>query len=128
MEDFKKALIKVPQQYLDLINQIFEIEKKTSVLKEENSLQRNINKLKDLIENELFSGINGTMGLSYYSPFGETYSETRTDCEASIAGISSDNLEIIEVIKPIIYYCYKENEKVIKTIVQKAVVVAESKS
>lgn len=128
MQDFKKVAVKVPQQYLDLINQIFEIEKKSSLIKEEHSLQRNINKLKDIIENELFKGTGGTIGLSYHNPLGERYSETRTDCEASIAGTSSEDLEIVEVIKPIVYYSYLENQNIIKTIVQKAVIVAESKS
>jgi hypothetical protein len=80
-----------------------------------------------LIENELFKGNDGTIGLSYHNPIGETYSETRGDCDASIAGASGDNLEIIEVIKPIIFYSYQENEKVIKTIAQKGVVIAKSK-
>jgi hypothetical protein len=128
MQDFRKINVKVPQQYLDLINQIFEIEKKASLLKEDHSLQRNINKLRDLMENELFKGTADNIGLSYHNPIGESYDDTRTDCEANIAGTSSENLEIIEVIKPIVYYSFSENERLIKTIVQKAVVVAGSKA
>jgi len=127
MHDYRKAIVKVPQQYLDLVNQVFEIEKKSSQIKEEHSIHRNVNKLRDLIENELFKGTEGTIGLSYYNPIGETYSDTRTDCEASIAGTSTDNLEIVEVIKPIIFYSYLEDDKVMKAIVQKAVVVAKAK-
>ena len=127
MQEFRKVTVKVPQQWLDLINQVFDIEKKSFQIKEEHSIYRNINKLRDLIENELFKGTAGTVGLSYHNPIGETYSDTRTDCEASIAGTSADNLEIVEVIKPIIFYSYLEDEKVIKAIVQKAVVVAKSK-
>ncbi len=127
MQEFRKIAVKVPQQYLDLINQVFDIEKKSTQIKEENSIQRNINKLRDLIENELFKGKDGTIGLSYHNPIGESYSETRGDCDASIAGASADSLEIVEVIKPIIFYSYQENEKIIKAIAQKAVVVAKSK-
>ncbi len=127
MQDFKKIFVKVPQPYLDLINQVFEIEKKSSQLKEDNSLQRNINKLKDLIENELFKGNDGT-GLTYHNPLGEKYSQSRTDCEASIAGTETDNLEIVEVIKPIIFYNYIDDNKAIKTIAQKAVIVAEARN
>jgi hypothetical protein len=127
MQDFKKIFVKVPQPYLDLINQVFEIEKKTSQLKEENSLQRNINKLKDLIENELFKSGEGT-GLTYHNPLGEKYSQSRTDCEGNIAGTHTDNLEIVEVIKPIIFYNYIDNNKAIKTIAQKAVIVAEARN
>lgn len=126
MQEFRRVT-KVPQQYLDLVNQVFDIEKKLSLIKEENSIQRNINRLKDLVENELFKGTGGTIGLAYHNPLGEIYSDTRTDCEASIAGTSADNLEIVEVIRPIIYYSYIEDDKIIKTIVQKAVVVAKSK-
>ena len=35
MQDIKKVTVKVPQAYLDFINQIFEIEKKANNLKEE---------------------------------------------------------------------------------------------
>ena len=127
MQDFKKIFAKVPQPYLDLINQIFEIEKKAFQLKEDNSIQRNVNKLKDLIENELFKTKEGT-GLTYHNPLGEKYSQTRTDCEASIAGTETDNLEIVEVNKPIIYYNYLDGNKAIKTIAQKAVIVAEARN
>jgi len=127
MQEIRKVTVKVPQQYLDLVNQVFDIEKKASQLKEEHSIHRNINKLRDLIENELFKGTAGTIGLSYYNPLGEQYNDTRTDCEASIAGESADNLEIVEVIKPIVFYSYLEDDKVIKSIVQKAIVVAKSK-
>lgn len=120
-------MVKIPQPFLDLVNQVFDVDKKASQLKEENSIHRNINKLRDLIENELFKGIEGTMGLSYYNPIGEEYNDTRTDCEASIAGANADNLEIVEVIKPIIFYNCLEDGKIIKSIVQKAIVVAKSK-
>jgi hypothetical protein len=127
MQDYKKIFIKVPQPFLDLINQVFEIEKKTLQLNEDNSIQRNINKLKDLIENELFAGNEGS-GLTYHNPLGEKYSQSRTDCEASIAGTEIDNLEIVEVIKPIIFYNYIDDNKAMKTIAQKAVIVAEARN
>jgi hypothetical protein len=127
MQEIKKVTVKVPQAYLDFMNQIFEIEKKSSNLKEENSIQRNLNKIKGILEEEFFKG-SSTIGLTYYNPLGESYSDTRTDCEATIAGTSVENLEIIEVIKPIIFYAYHENEKVIKVIVQAAVVIVQSKT
>jgi hypothetical protein len=115
--------IKVPKVYLDMINQIFEMEKKISLLNEPNSLQRNINKLKELFENDLGGGPNNeSIGFIYHSPLGEHYNETRTDCDASIAGTSTENLVIIEVIKPIIRY----KKGGVNILVQKAVVVAES--
>ncbi|CAA9202879.1 hypothetical protein FLA105534_04296 [Flavobacterium bizetiae] len=124
MQEIKKVTVKVPQAYLDLVNQIFEIEKKATNLKEENSIQRNINKMNGLLEDGFFNDV----GLSYHNPLGEDYSDTRTDCEATISGLSVENLEIIEVIKPIIFYSYKENEIVIKIIAQPAVVIVQSKN
>jgi hypothetical protein len=126
MQEIKKVTVKVPQAYLDFMNQIFEIEKKANNLKEENSIQRNLNKMKGILEEEFFKG-SSTIGLAYHNPLGESYSDTRTDCEATISGTGVENLEIIEVIKPIIFYAYQENEKVIKVIVQPAVVIVQSK-
>lgn len=126
MQEIKKVSVKVPQAYLDFMNQIFEIEKKATNLKEENSIQRNINKMKGIMKDEFFKG-SSTIGLSFHNPLGESYTETRTDCEATISGTSVENLEIIEVIKPIIFYAYKEFDKIIKVIVQPAVVIAQSK-
>jgi hypothetical protein len=117
--------IRVPKLYLDLVNQIFEIEKKAAQIQESNSIQRNVNKLKEILENDLGGQSGGEpQGFIYYNPLGEDYNETRTDCEASIAGTRTDNLEIIEVIKPIIRY----RKGGMNIIVQKAVVVVQSKT
>ena len=126
MQEIKKVTVKVPQAYLDFMNQIFEIEKKATNLKEENSIQRNINKMKGIMEEEFFKGTT-TIGLSFHNPLGESYTDTRTDCEATISGTSVENLEIIEVIKPIIFYAYQENDKTLNVIVQPAVVIVQSK-
>ena len=127
MQEIKKVTVKVPQAYLDFVNQIFEIEKKASFIKEDNSIKRNLNKMKGILEEEFFKG-SSTIGLSYHNPIGENYSETRTDCEATIAGTTTDDLEIIEVIKPIIFYSYQELDKILKVIVQPAVVIVKSKN
>ena len=127
MQEIRKVSVKVPQAYLDFMNQIFEIEKKSTFLKEENSIRRNLNKMKGILEEEFFRGTS-TIGLSYHNPLGENYTDTRTDCEATIAGTEVENLKIIEVIKPIIFYAYQENEKRLKIIVQPAIVIVQSKS
>ena len=124
MQEIKKVTVKVPQAYLDLVNQIFEIEKKATNIKEDNSIQRNINKINGLLEEGFFKDV----GLTYHNPIGEVYADTRTDCEATIAGTEVENLEIIEVIKPIIFYSYKENENTFKIIAQPAVVIVQSKN
>jgi copper chaperone CopZ len=89
------------------MNQIFEIEKKATNLKEENSIQRNINKMKGIMEEEFFKG-SSTIGLTYHNPLGKDYTDTRTDCEATISGTEVENLEIVEVIKPIIFIPIKK--------------------
>lgn len=124
MQEIKRVNQKVKQEWLDAINQVFEIEKKTNLIKEENSLYRNINKLKMIFEDGFFSGC----GFSYHNPLGEDYTDTRTDCEATISGTGVENLEIVEVIKPIIYYSYLDSDKVMKAIVQPAVVIVQSKN
>lgn len=124
MQEIKKVTVKVPQAYLDLVNQIFEIEKKAISIKEDNSIQRNVNKINGLLEDGFFKDV----GLTYHNPLGETYTDTRTDCEATISGTGVENLEIIEVIKPIIFYSFKENENTFKIIAQPAVVIVQSKN
>ncbi len=120
-ENFKQF-----KPYIDLINQIFEIERKAAQLSEANSIQRNVTKLKDILQSDFISQRDGSepSGFLYDNPLGEKYSETRTDCEASIAGESIEDLHIVEVIKPIIRYKSGPNTQ----IVQKGIVVAASKS
>ena len=62
-------------------------------------------------------------GFSYRNPLGEAYNETRTDCDASIAGGSAENLVITEVIKPIVWLSLNGQPS---SIVQQAVVVVAS--
>jgi hypothetical protein len=90
---------------LRVINQVFEIEKKTA---QQTNIQRHIERIKDAL---------GDMGLVVHNPQGEKYNETRTDCEASIAGAKLDNLSIVEVIKPIVHLQ--------GMIIQKGIVIVE---
>jgi len=107
--------------YLDILNQMFEIEKKAGQVEEPNSIYRNINRLKEIFQSEIPNILGSSTGLAYVNPIGEDYNETRTDCEANIAGTGTDNLKITEVIKPIIYH----HDGGIKRLVQKGVVVVE---
>ena len=112
--------IKIPKYLPFVLNQLFEIENKLRNIKEANSIQRNIDKLKNYFETE---AMQDGQGLTFHNPIGEPYNETRSDCEANISGDSRENLQIIEVLKPIIYFKYGNT----KTIVQRAVVIVESK-
>lgn len=111
------------KSYFELLDQLFEIERKVAKIQEENSISRNINKMKDIFEN-LFTHSSGAYtGFTYHDPIDEQYNETRLDLEASIAGKSTDNLIVIEVIKPIIRYKNGGNT----LIARKGVVIVESK-
>lgn len=115
--------VKIPKAYIDILDQIFEVERKVEAILEPNSLIRNINRLKEIFESISSSGTDAEAGLTYYNPIGEPYSDTRTDLEASIAGDSAENLFITEVIKPIIRYRRGGSN----LIARKGVVVVESR-
>jgi hypothetical protein len=111
--------------YFELLDQLFEIERKLESIEESNSISRNLNKMKDIFETNLFSSSTSSeIGFTYHNPIGESYNETRLDLEASIAGNSTVNLVIKEVIKPIIRY--KSGGSTL--IARKGVVVVESKN
>ena len=111
--------------YFELLDQLFEIERKLENIEESNSISRNLNKMKDIFETSLFSSSTSSeIGFTYHNPIGESYNETRLDLEASIAGNSTENLFIKEVIKPIIRY--KSGGSTL--IARKGVVVVESKN
>ena len=115
--------IKIPKPYIDLLDQIFELERKAEAIQETNSLSRNVNRMKEIFSTISSSGSETDAGLTYHNPIGEPYNDTRTDLEASIAGNSAENLFITEVIKPIIRY----RTGGINIIARKGVVVVESK-
>lgn len=110
--------------YFELLDQLFEIERKLENIKEENSIMRNLNKMRDIFESRLSNSSSADIGFNYHNPIGEPYNETRLDLDASIAGNSSENLFITEVIKPIIRY--KSGGSTL--IARKGVVVVESKN
>jgi len=101
------------QPLLKLVNQIFELEKKVISKPENNSFSRNFNRIHESLSE---------LGLMVHNPYGEDYNETRTDCEATIAGSFTDKLVITEVIKPVIYFKLNENEK---HLIQRGVVIVE---
>ena len=96
------------QYLLRIINQIFDIEKKSA---QNAGILRHVERIKNTFDE---------MGYVIQNPMGEKYNETRTDCEASIVGTQIQNLVITDVIKPIVH-----NGGVI---VQKGVVIVENVS
>lgn len=99
------------KQIINIINQVYEIEKKLQS-QPGSSIQRNIDRIKAELND---------MGYQYHSPLHEKYDETRTDCEANLVGKLKNKMIITEVIKPIIHQTDGSGKKII----QKAIVVAE---
>ncbi|MBS1776143.1 MAG: hypothetical protein JSS64_07665 [Bacteroidetes bacterium] len=113
--------IKIPKHFPVVLNQVFEIENKLKSISENNSIQRNLDRIKDYFENE---ALQDGQGLVYHNPIGQPYNVTRLDCEATISGNDHENLVIIEVLKPIIYFKYANTQM----IVQKAIVIVQSQN
>jgi len=104
----------------ELLNQIFEIEKKAARLEEDNSLERNLRSIKDLFRDGFFREIS----LEYENPLGEEYDDTKAAYDAEIAGESAENLVITEVVKPVIRFQKKDGRNLI---VQRGLVIVQSK-
>jgi hypothetical protein len=104
-----------PKWALTLLNQLFEIEKKLSATEgsDPSNCLRNVAKIKDALQEQ---------GLFYEDPTGQTFKETRTDLEATISGQGTDNLKVVEVIKPII----REGTSDFSRVSQKGIVIVES--
>ena len=83
----------VPKWILTTANQLYELEQKLNKHGDSGNMRRNVEKIKDALQE---------YGVVYEDPFGQRFTETRTDVEATISGTGTENLVIVEVIKPII--------------------------
>ncbi|RMG20591.1 MAG: hypothetical protein D6730_19445 [Bacteroidetes bacterium] len=102
------------RQLIPVVNQLFDMEQKLAHAGEAaHRLSRNIGRIRRYLKE---------MGLSYHSPLGEPYDETRTDCEATIVGESAENLRVTEVIKPLV----RVEMNGLSHILQRAVVIVQS--
>jgi hypothetical protein len=97
---------------LNVLNQVFELQQKIAASSESVNCERNFSRLFNLFEEE---------GFIIQNPMGETYTESRTDCEASIVGEPAVKMKIQKVLKPAVYR--KEDGRL--QLVQKAVVIVE---
>ena len=104
----------IPKWLLALLNQLYEIEQKLKRHGDPANALRNVTKIKDNLEEG---------GLFYEDPMGQPFKETRTDLEATISGSGTDNLVVVEVIKPIV----RGGTRSLSRVVQKGIVVVESK-
>jgi hypothetical protein len=120
-----KPIGEIPKLFLTLLNQLYEIEYKLEGLEDYKNIRRNIERMKDVLRTEI-SPVEPDTGLYYEDPMGKSYNETRNDLDANISGESTENLVVVDVIKPIIRY--GNSRKGFSLVVQKGVVVVASKS
>jgi len=103
-----------PKWALSILNNLYEIDKKLQLHGDVANASRNVAKMKDTLEE---------LGLFYEDPMGQPFKETRTDLEATISGSGTDDLVVVEVIKPIVRYGKRDFSR----ITQKGIVIVESK-
>jgi hypothetical protein len=105
----------IPSWLLKLMNNLCDIERKLQIHGDPGNAKRNVDRMKETLEDEK---------IFYEDPMGQPFSETRTDLEASITGSGTENLCVVEVIKPIV----RVGDKSFSRVVQKGIVVVESKN
>jgi len=111
--NLKGQLTEDQRRLLVVLNQVFDVEKKLQMHGDPHNIQRNINRIKDTFEE---------LGLFYVDPTGEAFQETRTDIEASISGTGTNELKIVDVIKPII----RLGERRYSVVAQKGIAIVEA--
>jgi len=100
---------------LAILNDLFLLEKKITKTAPGEGLVRYVSRIKEHF---------ALLGFIIDDPLGEPFSETRTDCEATIAGESTENLIIEEVLKPIV----RRRDQDSTFLLQRAVVIVRSES
>lgn len=108
-------IVEVPKWVLQALNNIYDVERKLSVHGDPGNIRRNIERIKEVFESER---------VFYEDPMGQSFCETRTDLEASITGTATEDLVVVEVIKPIV----RHGERALSRVVQKGIVVVKSKA
>lgn len=98
---------------IHIINQLFEMQAKIKEVGVTQQFERNFNRLFSIFEEE---------GYMIQDPTGDEYTESRTDCEASISGRINTKMKITRTIKPVIYQ--RKNGGML--LLQKAVVMVEN--
>lgn len=113
-----ESRLQFSKSILVALNQLYEMEQKLKKTGDAANLQRNVGKMKDAFEE---------FGLTYEDPMGQPFKETRTDLEATISGGGTENLVVVEVIKPIIRAVLREGAGEFSKVIQKGIVVVESR-
>lgn len=109
------GVIEVPKFVLQVLNNLCDIERKLSIHGDPGNARRNVERIKETFEDER---------IFFEDPMGQAFAETRTDLEATITGEGTDNLKVVEVIKPII----RVGDKNFSRVVQKGIVIVQSEA
>jgi len=120
----------IPRSILVAINQLYEIEEKLKKYGDAANVQRNVSKMKDALGEDWLTdpmGGQARVGFVYEDPMGQPFKETRTDLEATISGSGTENLLVVEVIRPIIRAIFRHGDSTSSKVVQKGVVIVESR-
>ena len=89
----------------NIINQLFLIEQKVMGKEGSTFLKRRFDRINDELK---------TLHYTFLNPLGERYDPSRIDYEASISGEGAEEMNIIEVIKPIIFHGDAHARKVLQ--------------
>jgi hypothetical protein len=103
-----------PKYVFTILNNVYEIQRKAQLSEDTHSILRNTGRI-----TETFSDL----GYFFEDPMGQEFKDTRTDLEATISGTQTENLYVVEVIKPII----RVGNQSLSKVIQKGIVVVESK-
>ncbi len=108
------SISEVPNWILKVLNNICDIERKIQIYGDPGNAKRNVDRIKETFEAEK---------IFYEDPMGQLFTETRIDLDASITGAGTENLHVVEVIKPIV----RIGDRNFSRVIQKGIVVVESK-
>jgi len=124
-------MIHIPKSITIALNQLYELEQKIKKHGDPANLSRNITKMKDALAEAGFPSDFGngqyTVGVAYEDPMGQSFNETRTDLEVNISGSRTDDLVVVDVIKPIIRAILTDSTGKFYQLVQKGIVTVESR-
>lgn len=113
MKTSSNVTVQIPKFLLLIINNIFEIQKKVEFSDENLNIGRNLTKICEAL---------GEQGLTFENPLGQKFNQTRTDLDATISGQGTEELVVVDVLKPIIRLGNSNNS----VVVQKGIVIVEA--
>ena len=116
MAHFDIKVSPVPKPLLTALNQVYELEQRLTKHGDSCNLRPNVERMKDAF---------AELGLVYEDPMGQRVNETRTDLDVSIAGAGTENLVVVEVIKPVIRFVDR-NMPGYSKVVQRGIAVAKT--